>query len=69
MWGMSSSKIRTRMTVQDQTRIVRVDKEEEQNPFQKDNVDVTNFLDLLNRIVTPPLPQGECHDPSDTLFG
>ncbi len=31
------------------------DKEEEQNPFPKDNVDVTNFLHLLNRNVTPPL--------------
>jgi len=31
------------------------DKVEEENPFQKDNVDVTNFLHLLNRNVTPPL--------------
>ncbi len=41
------------------------DNEEEQNPIQKDNVDVTNFLHLLNRSVTPPLPT----NPSDTLFG
>jgi hypothetical protein len=29
---------------------------EEQNPFQKDDVDVTNFLHVINRSVTPPLP-------------
>ena len=37
---------------------------ERQNPFQKDN-NVTNFLDLFNRNVTPPLPTNH----SDTLFG
>ncbi len=31
------------------------EEEEEQHPFQKDHVDVTNFLHLLNRSVTPPL--------------
>ena len=32
------------------------EEEEKQHPFQEDHVDVTNFLDLLNRSVTPPLP-------------
>jgi len=31
------------------------EEEEQQHPFQEDHVDVTNFLYLLNRIVTPPL--------------
>jgi hypothetical protein len=31
------------------------EEEQEQHPFQQDHVDVTNFLDLLNRRVTPPL--------------
>ncbi len=33
------------------------EEEEQQHPFQEDHVDVTNWLDLLNRIVTPPLPR------------
>jgi hypothetical protein len=32
------------------------EEEEQQHPFQKDHVDFTNFLHLLNRRVTPPLP-------------
>jgi len=32
------------------------EEEEKQQPFQQDHVDVTNFLHLLNRSVTPPLP-------------
>ncbi len=32
------------------------EEEEQQHPFQRDHVDVTNFLDPLNRNVTPPLP-------------
>ncbi len=32
------------------------EEEEEQHPFQQDHVDVTNFLHLLNRSVTPHLP-------------
>jgi len=41
------------------------EEEDQQHPFQSDHVDVTNFLHLLNRSVTPPsLPT-----PSDTLFG
>jgi hypothetical protein len=32
------------------------EEEEKQRPFQEDHVDVTNWLDLLNRSVTPPLP-------------
>jgi hypothetical protein len=40
------------------------EEEEQQHPFQKDHVDVTNFLDLLNRNVTPHLSP----NPSDTLF-
>jgi len=31
------------------------EEEEEQRPFQEDHVDVTHWLDLLNRSVTPPL--------------
>ena len=34
------------------------EEEESQHPFQQDLVDVTNFLHLLNRSVTPPLPPG-----------
>jgi hypothetical protein len=41
------------------------EEEEDQRPFQEDHVDVTNFLHLLNRIVTTPLSP----TPSDTLFG
>ncbi len=41
------------------------EEEEQQHPFQEENVDVTNWLDLLNRSVTPPSPV----NPSDTLFG
>ena len=40
------------------------EEEEQQHPFQKDHVDVTDFLDLLNRNVTPHLSP----NPSDTLF-
>ncbi len=32
------------------------EEEEEQRPFHEDHVDVTNWLDLLNRSVTHPLP-------------
>jgi hypothetical protein len=32
------------------------EEEEEQHPFQQDHVDVTNFLHLLNRSATHPLP-------------
>ncbi len=32
------------------------EEEEQQHPLQQDHVDVTNFLHLLNRSVTPPLP-------------
>ncbi len=32
------------------------EEEEEEHPFQQDHVDVTNFLHLLNRSVTLPLP-------------
>jgi hypothetical protein len=31
------------------------EEEEQQHLFQQDHVDVTNFLNLLNRSVTPPL--------------
>ena len=31
------------------------EEEEEQHLFQEDHVDVTDFLHLLNRRVTPPL--------------
>ncbi len=41
------------------------EEEEQQHPFQQDHDDVTNFLDLLNRSVTPPFPP----HPSDTLLG
>jgi hypothetical protein len=41
------------------------EEEDQQHVFQEDHPDVTNFLDLLNRIVTPPLPP----NPIDTLFG
>ena len=36
-----------------------VEEEEEQHPFQEDHVDVTvtNWLDLLNRSMTLPLPR------------
>ena len=33
------------------------EEEEDQHPFQEDHVDVTNWMDLLNRSVTPPLPR------------
>ena len=33
------------------------EEEEEQHPFQEDHVDVTNWLDLLDRSITPPLPR------------
>jgi hypothetical protein len=33
------------------------EEEEDQHPFQEDHVDVTNWLDLLNRSITPPLPR------------
>ncbi len=33
------------------------EEEEQQHPFQEDHVDFTNWLDLLNRTVTPPLPR------------
>ena len=37
------------------------EEEEQQHPFQEDHVDVmidvTNWMDLLNRSVTPPLPR------------
>jgi hypothetical protein len=33
------------------------EEEQQQHPFQEDHVDVTNLLDLLNRIVTSPLPR------------
>jgi hypothetical protein len=33
------------------------EEEEEQHPFQEDHVDVTNWLDLLDRSMTPPLPR------------
>ncbi len=33
------------------------EEEEQQHPFQENHVDVTNWKDLLNRIVTPPLPR------------
>ena len=32
------------------------EEEAHQHVFHQDHVDVTNFLDLLNRSVTPPLP-------------
>ena len=32
------------------------EEEDQQHPFQQDHDDVTNFLDLLNRSLTPPLP-------------
>jgi hypothetical protein len=32
------------------------EEEEQQDPFQQDHVEVTDFLHLLNRSVTPPLP-------------
>ena len=44
------------------------EEEQQQQTCQWDHVDsddVTNFLDLLNRSVTPPSPPS----PSDTLFG
>ncbi len=41
------------------------EEEDQQHPFQSDHVDVTIFLHLLNRSVTPPSPP----TPSDTLFG
>jgi hypothetical protein len=33
------------------------EEEEEQHPFQEDHVDVTNWLYLLDRSMTPPLPR------------
>ena len=33
------------------------EEEEEQHPFQEDHVDVTTWLDLLDRSITPPLPR------------
>ena len=33
------------------------EEEEEQHPFQEEHVDVTNWLDLLDRSMTPPLPR------------
>ena len=41
------------------------EEEAEQHPFQEDHVDVTNWLDLLNRRSHPPSPV----NPIDTLFG
>ncbi len=41
------------------------EEEDQQHAFQEDHVDITNFLHLLNRSVTHPLPP----TPSDTLFG
>ena len=41
------------------------EEEDQQDPFQQDHVDVTNFLYFLNRRVTPPSPP----TPTDTLFG
>ena len=32
------------------------EEEDQQDPFLEDHVDVTNFLHLLNRSVTLPLP-------------
>jgi hypothetical protein len=32
------------------------EEEEEKHPFQEEHVDVTNWLDLLDRSMTPPLP-------------
>ena len=33
------------------------EEEEDQHSFQEDHVDVTNWLDLLDRSITPPLPR------------
>ena len=41
------------------------EEKEQQHPFQEDHVDVTNWLNLLDRSMTPPSPV----NPSDTLFG
>jgi hypothetical protein len=41
------------------------EEEEDEEQYQEDHVDVTNWMDLLNRSVTPPSPV----NPSDTLFG
>jgi NADH dehydrogenase FAD-containing subunit len=45
-------------TIRTRTRSGQEEEEEEeqQHPFQKDLVDVTNFLHLFNRRVTPPIP-------------
>ncbi len=45
------------------------EEEQHQHPFQQDHVDVTNFLDLLNRSVTPPRGRESPPNPSDTLYG
>jgi hypothetical protein len=42
---------------QEEEEEVEEEEEEEQHPFQEDHVDVTNWLDLLNRSITPPLPR------------
>ena len=33
------------------------EEKEEQHPFQEDHVDVTNWMDLLNRSMTLPIPR------------
>jgi hypothetical protein len=38
------------------------EEEEQQDPFKQDHVEVTYFLHLLNRSVTPPLPpDSDCY--------
>ncbi len=41
---------------QEEEEVEEEEEEEEEHPFQEDHVDVTNWLDLLNRNVTPSPP-------------
>ncbi len=42
---------------QEEEEVEEEEEEEDQHPFQEDHVDVTNWLDLHNRSITPPLPR------------
>jgi hypothetical protein len=46
----------TRILEENRSEPEEEEQQQQEEPFQQDHVEVTDFLHLLNRSVTPPLP-------------